>query len=79
MNKIILFSISNGVELSIVTRMNVISLDNSTEMISDTDYRRLVRKSSSLHSRKSNPTPKFLGTAEAYFVCHIGMETFRGQ
>ena len=22
--------------------------------------------------RKSTPTPKFLGTAEAYFVCHIG-------
>ena len=21
---------------------------------------------------KSNPNPKFIGTAEAYFVCHIG-------
>jgi hypothetical protein len=31
-----------------------------------------VRKSPSLHGRKSNPNPKFLGTAEAYFVCHIG-------
>ena len=29
-----------------------------------TDYGRPVRK--------STPTPKFLGTAEAYFVCHIG-------
>ena len=25
-----------------------------------------------LHGRKFNPSPKFLGTAEAYFVCHIG-------
>jgi hypothetical protein len=30
-----------------------------------------VRKSASLHSRKSTPTSKFLGRAEAYFVCHI--------
>ena len=30
-----------------------------------------MRKSPSLHGRKSNPNPKFLGTAEAYFVCHI--------
>ena len=26
----------------------------------------------SLHGRKSTPTPKFLGAAKAYFVCHIG-------
>ena len=25
-----------------------------------------------LHGRKSTHTPKFLGMAEAYFVCHIG-------
>ena len=37
-----------------------------------TDYGREVRKLPLLHSRKSTPTPKFLGTAEAYFVCHIG-------
>ena len=37
-----------------------------------TDYGRPERKSPSLNSRKSTPTPKFLGTAEAYFVCHIG-------
>ena len=37
-----------------------------------TDYGRPVRKSPLLHGRKSTPTPKFLGTAEAYFVCHIG-------
>ena len=30
---------------------------------STTDYGRLVRKSPSLHGRKSNPNPKFLGTA----------------
>ena len=32
-----------------------------------TDYGRPVRKSPLLHGRKSTPTPKFLGTAEAYF------------
>ena len=29
-------------------------------------------KKPSLHGRKFNPNPKFFGTAEAYFVCHIG-------
>ena len=38
----------------------------------DTDYERPVMKSPSLHGQKSNSNPKFLGTAEAYFVCHIG-------
>ena len=37
-----------------------------------TDYGRPVRKLPSLYGQKSNPNPKFLGTAEAYFVCHIG-------
>ena len=32
-----------------------------------TDYGRLVRKSPSLHGRKSTPTPRSFGTAEAYF------------
>ena len=41
-------------------------------MLIPTDYERPVRKSPSLHGRKWNPDPKFLGTAEAYFVCHIG-------
>ena len=40
--------------------------------VSITDYGHPVRKSSSLHGRKSTLTPKFLGTAEAYFACHIG-------
>ena len=31
-----------------------------------------MRKSSSLYGQKSNPNPKFLGTAKAYFVGHIG-------
>ena len=26
-----------------------------------------------LHGWKLNPNPKFLGTAEAYYVCHIGL------
>ena len=37
-----------------------------------TDYGRPERKWPSLHGQKFNPNPKFLGTAEAYFVCHIG-------
>ena len=37
-----------------------------------TDYGRPERKQPSLHGRKFTPTPNFLGTAEAYFVCHIG-------
>ena len=36
-----------------------------------TDYGHPERKQPSLHGRKFNPNPKFLGTAEAYFVCHI--------
>ena len=36
------------------------------------DYGRPVRKSTSLHGRKSTPSPQFLGMAEAYFVSHIG-------
>ena len=35
------------------------------------NYGHPVRKSPSLYGRKSTPTPKFLGTAEAYFVCYI--------
>ena len=41
-------------------------------LLYSTDYGRPVRKLPSLHGRKSTPTTKFLGTAEAYFVCHIG-------
>ena len=37
-----------------------------------TDYGRPVRKLPSLHGRKSNPNPNFIGKAEAYFVCRIG-------
>ena len=37
-----------------------------------TDYGRPERKQPSLHGRKFNPNPKFLGTEKAYFVCHIG-------
>ena len=36
------------------------------------DYDRPLKKLNSLHGRKSTPIPKFLGTSEAYFVCHIG-------
>jgi hypothetical protein len=37
-----------------------------------TDYGRPLKKLSSLHGRKSTPNTKFLGTAEGYFVYHIG-------
>ena len=36
-----------------------------------TDYGSPERKKPSLHGRKFTPTPKFLGTAKAYFVCHF--------
>ena len=37
-----------------------------------TDYERPLKKPPSLYGQKSNPNPKFIGMAEAYFVCHIG-------
>ena len=40
-------------------------------MIRFTDYGRPESKQPSLHGRKFTPTPKFLGTAKAYFVCYI--------
>ena len=46
--------------------------DSKTGTLYHTDYGRPVKKLPSLHGQKSNPTPKFLGTAEAYFFCHIG-------
>ena len=30
-----------------------------------------AQRGNSLHCRKFTPTPKFLGTVKAYFVCHI--------
>ena len=36
-----------------------------------TDYEHPKKKEPSLQGQKFNPNPKFLGTAEAYFVCHI--------
>ena len=41
-------------------------------MSKTTNYGYPVRKSPSLHGQKSTHTPKFMGTAEAYFVSHIG-------
>ena len=45
---------------------------HASELPSLTDYGRPESKSPSLHGWKFNPNPKFLGTAEADFVCHIG-------
>ena len=44
----------------------------NVEMDAPTDCGRPERKKPSLHGRKFTPTPKFLGTAKAYFVCQIG-------
>ena len=52
--------------------ISVLRLYNKFLLDFTTDYGRPVRKLPSLHGQKSTPTPKFLGTAEAYFVCHIG-------
>ena len=41
-----------------------------------TDYGRPERKKPSLHGRKFTPTPKSLGTAKAYFVCHFTDRNF---
>ena len=58
---------------------NIIFLHSSQQILMEhkfihrgTDYGRPERKQPSLHGQKFNPNPKFLGTAEAYFVCHIG-------
>ena len=49
--------------------LNFISLSTS---YATTDDGHPEGKSPSLHGRKLNPNPKYLGTAKAYFVCHIG-------
>ena len=51
------------------TRNNTFKVSNA--MIATANYGSLMRISPSLHDRKSNPNPKFLGMAKAYFVCHI--------
>ena len=55
-----------------IKKLDIIAITHPLWMISFTDYDRPVRKLPSLHSQKSNPNPKLLGTAEAYFVCRIG-------
>ena len=55
-----------------LTCQNQIIKMNRHTMYLSTDYGRPVKKLPSLQGRKSNPNPKFLGTAEAYFVFHIG-------
>ena len=52
--------------------MVILARRHKIAMVYSTDYGRPVRKSPSLHGQKSTPNPKFLGTAEAYFVGHIG-------
>ena len=53
--------------------MNILTVNQLTPA---TDYGHTVRKLPSLHGRKSNPNPKFLGTAEAYFVCRPKISDF---
>ena len=50
-----------------------LSFCNIIVIVLPTDYGRPERKYPSLQSRKFTPTPKCLGTAEAYFVGHIGL------
>ena len=50
---------------------DIVSTVSST-FIWITDCRRPVRKSPLMHGQKSTPTPKFIGMAEACFVCNIG-------
>ena len=62
------FSCREGVGAGNYTQTSV----PAPKMLLYTDYGRLERKKPSLHDRKFNPSPKLLGTAKAYFVCHIG-------
>ena len=55
-----------------IDTFNFVQIVSNFRMAYCTDYGRPVRISSSLHGRKSTSTPKFLGTAEACFVCQIG-------
>ena len=48
------------------------STDSGQNVAQITDDGRPERKTPSLNGRKSTPTPKFSGTAKAYFVFHIG-------
>ena len=45
------------------------SQQKAMEVMLTTDYRRPEKKLTSLHGRKFNPNPKYLGMAAAYFVC----------
>ena len=54
-----------------ITRPNISGIFKKITVVTDYGHP-AVRKSSSLDGWKSTPTPKFLGTAKAYFVCHIG-------
>ena len=49
-----------------------IKICKNTSILQIKDYGCPVRKLPSLHRQKYPPTPKFLGMAKAYFVCHIG-------
>ena len=61
------FRLTNIVQLSIWKPILL-----PVSISSTTDYGRPEKKQPSLHGRKFTPTPKFLGMAAAYFVCHIG-------
>ena len=63
--------ISTGKSLEI-GRKSWENVENNDDIYLVMNYRHPVKKSPSLHGLKSNPNPKYLVTAEAYFVCHIG-------
>ena len=53
-------------------KQGTVGIGHQLLLADTTDYGRPERKKTSLHGRKLTPTPKFLGMAAAYFVCHIG-------
>jgi hypothetical protein len=74
----VLFSIFLKLQTSIVAYccnnqgpLRVNSPDQAKQYATSTDYGCLLRKSPSLYGQKSTHNPKFLGMAEAYFVCHV--------
>ena len=65
--------IEDTFEVSITNSINInVKWVPKKYLIKSTDYGRPVWKWPSLHGRKSNRNPKYIDTAKAYFVCHIG-------
>ena len=57
--------------ISAIFTICIYFLHNLSLMVQLMDYGCPESKKPSLHGQKFNPNPKLLGTAKAYFVCHI--------